>query len=548
MNDKCVVIIGAGPAGLTAAYELSSKGFSNIVILEATDQVGGLSRTVNHNGNRIDIGGHRFFSKSGWVMKWWLDRVPLAGPEEPHTLGAEHQFASLAYQGRTHQLHLGASGSPASEGAMLVRNRLSRILFAGKLFDYPLKLNLDTALKLGPLKCLLFGMSYLKVRLFPRPKEETLEDFFINRFGRRLYLQFFKEYTEKVWGKACSEISAAWGAQRIKSLSVGKALLHAIKQPFKRSAAADQTSLIEHFLYPRLGPGQMWEATAAELALHGITVRKQAVLDRITVNDENIVTGIEYRDCGSGQRVSLAADVVISTMPVKDLVAAMGDRPPLTVREVASALEYRDFMTVGLLYRKNSMKGGRKRAAHDSLGDNWIYVQEPGVKVGRLQVFNNWSPYMVADPETSWVGLEFFCSEGDELWNRNDEALLALARREMVQIGLADTEECLDGIVIRMPKAYPGYYGAYDRFDEIRSYTDTISNLFLIGRNGMHRYNNQDHSMLTAKLAAEAIAAGSDDKKAIWEINVDDDYHEQGSEATPEFRSSTSVNELVATT
>ena len=501
-----VVIIGAGPAGLTAAYELAQRGVRDIVVLEATDDIGGLSKTVEHHGNRIDIGGHRFFSKSDWVMDWWLRMLPLAPGEEKRGL-------EIAYHGQRRSVD--GTRTSAVEPGMLVRSRLSRIYFNGRFFDYPLKANLDTALKLGLARCLLFAASYARARLFPRP-ERSLEDFFINRFGRRLYLQFFKSYTEKVWGAACTEISAEWGAQRVKSMSIGKALRHAVRRLLRRDAGAAQaTSLIERFLYPKHGPGLMWQSTAQALRALGVQIAMRSPVTRLELPGGALRAVVARGADGVERRYE--ADFVISTMPVKDLVLGLQPAAPAPVREVAGALQYRDFVTVGLLYRKLASR----------LPDNWIYIQEPGVQVGRLQIFNNWSPAMVADPDTTWVGLEYFCREGDALWAMRDDDLIALAAQEMAKLRLADPEERLDGVVIRMPKAYPAYHGAYQRFAEVRRYLDAIPNLFLAGRNGMHRYNNQDHSMLSAKAAVEAILAGSADKSAVWSVNVDDEYHEE---------------------
>jgi protoporphyrinogen oxidase len=526
MKQPRVVIIGAGPAGLTAAYELAQAGVDNVVVLEATGDIGGLSKTVNYKGNRIDIGGHRFFSKSDWVMDWWLKQLPLAGAATP-----ESRAFVLAYQGRRRTLDRLPTASESDERVMLVRGRLSRIYFAGKFFDYPLKANLETALKLGLWRCMLFGASYVKAKLFPRKPERTLEDFFINRFGWRLYLQFFKSYTEKVWGTPCSSISAEWGAQRVKSMSIGKALRHAVLKLLKLDdGRAEQTSLIERFMYPKYGPGLMWETTAERLRERGVQIVMNSPVTRLQMEGGRLcAAGVRDAD-GSEQRYE--GDIFISTMPVRDLVLSQQPPAPPRVREIAGALEYRDFITVGLLYRKLSPNA----AGRDGTGympDNWIYIQEAGVRVGRLQIFNNWSPYMVSDPDTVWIGMEFFCHEGDDLWRQADVDLVKLGVAEMHKLRLAEPGECLDGVVIRMPKAYPGYYGAYAHFDEVRAYLDAVPNLFLIGRNGMHRYNNQDHSMLSAKHAVEAILRGSSDKSAIWNVNIDDEYHEEASAQAP---------------
>lgn len=507
-----IVIIGAGPAGLTAALELQAAGINDITVLEAAPQVGGISRTVNHNGNRIDIGGHRFFSKSDWVMKWWQDLLPVATPssDEPR---------ELRYQGARRTTLATGSASEADKDVMLLRSRQSRIYFNKRFFDYPLKINLDSLRKLGPWKSFTFGLSYIRARLNPIRPEASLRDFMVNRFGWRLYRQFFKEYTEKVWGAPCAEISAAWGAQRIKSLSITKAISHAFRDAVGKNARqAEQTSLIESFLYPKYGPGQMWEAAAQRFTENGGTLLMQCRVDRIDIEDGK-VRSIGYLNARA-ERHEIACTHLVSTMPVKDLVAACTDAWPAEIRDIALGLPYRDFITVGLLYPKGAIRR--------QLDDNWIYIQEPGVNVGRVQVFNNWSPYMVADPDTVWLGLEFFCREGDTLWSLSDAELQALAHREMVEIGLVDAEKPADAVVIRVPKAYPGYFGeAYKSFDALQRALDAIPNLFLVGRNGMHRYNNQDHSMLTAKEAARQIAANEIDKAAIWAINVDDEYHEE---------------------
>lgn len=524
-----VVVIGAGPAGLTAAYELVRAGRGDILLLEATPDVGGISKTVVHNGNRIDVGGHRFFSKSDWVMNWWQDMLPLAAPGTEGSLDvpAGHRL-ELAYQGKRRQWSAAPNGAANGDQVMLVRNRLSRIYFGGRLFHYPLKLNLDTVRKLGPLRCARFGASYARSMAFPRRPEQTLEDFLLNRFGRQLYQQFFKEYTEKVWGVRCDQISAQWGAQRIKSLSVGKALLHAASKPFRRGEPGRNTviSLIERFLYPKYGPGQMWETVADRLKAAGVRLVRGAKVVGVELRNGR-ASHIVFEQAG-GERCTAECSNVVSTMPLRDLVAGLGNAAPERIRSIAGGLQYRDFITVGLLYRRFRPRRESIDSVTHRVPDNWIYIQEPGVKAGRLQIFNNWSPYMVRDPSTVWVGLEYFCLEEDELWSMSDSALVELGMNEMHRMGLADPDQLVDGMALRMPKAYPGYYGeAYARFDEVRRYLDAIPNLYLAGRNGMHRYNNQDHSMLSAKCAAEAIVAGSADKAPIWSVNVDDAYSEE---------------------
>jgi len=506
-----VVIIGAGPAGLTAALELAGRPNIKVTVLEADDCVGGISRTIEHNGNRIDIGGHRFFSKSDWVMQWWADLMPIQ-----HDVNVP---VNLRYQGKSRSALPEARQVEQQEAAsMLVRNRLSRIYFNRKFFSYPLKLNLDSVRNLGLFKSFFFGLSYMRSKVTRIEPEVSLEDFLVNRFGRRLYEQFFKEYTEKVWGVPCSDISAEWGAQRIKSLSIMKAMLHAAKSAIGLGANATQTSLIENFLYPKHGPGEMWEVAASKLVAQGGTL---LMGHRVTgLEIESGAVRAVTADFGQGKSITIDCTHVVSTMPIRDLVAASSHSWSENVVDIAGKLQYRDFITVGLLYQASQLPR--------QLEDNWIYIQEPGVNVGRVQVFNNWSPHMVCDSSKVWMGLEFFCRETDDLWKMSDEALQKLAQSEMKQIGLVSVDAAEDAVVIRVPKAYPGYFGAaYTRFDELRAALDEVENLFLVGRNGMHRYNNQDHSMLTAKEAADQIISGVIDKSRIWAINVDDEYHEE---------------------
>lgn len=506
-----IIIVGAGPAGLTAALELQELGVHNITVIEADRQVGGISRTVQHGNNRIDIGGHRFFSKSDWVMQWWQSLMPVAHPSW------EDAARELRYQGQASGLPV-ATAEEADEGVLLVRSRLSRIYFNKQFFDYPLKLSPDALLKLGPWKTFVFGLSYLVAKIRPIKDEMSLEDFLINRFGKRLYKQFFKEYTEKVWGVPCGEISAAWGAQRIKSLSILKAITHALKKMLGMEGKAEQTSLIESFLYPKHGPGEMWEIAAQRFVDRGGKLLMQSKVENVVIED-GCVRGVSYTDA-AGRAVELDCTALVSTMPIRDLVRASAKAWPSDVGSIAAALSYRDFITVGLLYSRNEIPR--------QLDDNWIYIQEPGVNVGRVQIFNNWSPYMVGDPSTVWMGLEFFCKEDDALWSMEDESFKTMAHQEMVKIGLVAADAPLDSLVLRVPKAYPGYFGeAYKQFARLQESLDAVRNLFLVGRNGMHRYNNQDHSMLTAREAARQIASGEVDKARIWAINVDDEYHEE---------------------
>ena len=519
MAQRTAVVIGAGPAGLAAAFELLERTDVHPVVLEAGELMGGIARTVEHHGNRIDIGGHRFFSKSDRVMDWWLRFLPLQAlpPGE----------ARITYQNSSREVAAGEGPDPEREDrVMLLRPRKSRIYHRRKLFEYPIRLSPDTLRKLGLWRSARIGVSYLRAALFPIRPEENLEQFFVNRFGRELYRTFFKDYTEKVWGTPCDRISAAWGAQRVKGLSIAKALAHFARSLVGRGGDVAQkgteTSLIERFLYPKYGPGQMWDEVAAEVRRRGGEVLTGWRVEEIEL-DGTRARGVWARHAASGERRRWEADWVFSSMPVRDLAAALTPAPPREVRDIAAGLVYRDFVTVGLLLDELLLResdGGPVR-------DNWIYVQEPDVLVGRLQIFNNWSPWMVADPSKTWVGLEYFCDEGDELWSRPDEELVELAGEELERIAIARRSAVRDGVVLRMPKTYPAYFGSYDRFPELRAWFDGIENLFLVGRNGMHRYNNQDHSILTAMVAVDNIAAGRVDKANLWEVNTEEDYHEE---------------------
>lgn len=521
MSETTVVVIGAGPGGLTAAYELVGNSRARVIVLEASDDLGGISKTVNYKGNRIDIGGHRFFSKSDWVMDWWQNILPISAPDD--------EPFKIAYQNKQRLVTANGAGVD-DDNVMLVRSRLSRIFYEGKFYSYPIKADVSTALKLGPGRVTKMMASYMRARATPIRPESSLEDFMINRFGRELYETFFKGYTEKVWGVPCTEIDQEWGAQRIKGLSVSRAIAHALSAPVRRLSAnheAKNTSLIESFLYPKYGPGQMWETVADKVQAGSGEVRMKQRAVGIDVKDGRICAVIA-QDMQTKEKTRIDADYVISTMPVRELVAAMADTVPDEVRRVSDGLQYRDFVTVGLLLRKlKPTSGSLADSPTHIVPDNWIYVQDKGVTVGRLQIFNNWSPWMVADPGTVWIGMEYFCAEGDHIWSMEDENLKVFAVGELDKLGLADQADLLDGVVLRVPKAYPGYYGTYNEFPIVRDYMDTIPNLFLVGRNGMHRYNNQDHSMLTARYAAEAILENSTDKARLWDVNVDDEYHEE---------------------
>jgi protoporphyrinogen oxidase len=522
---KIAVIAGAGPAGLTAALELLRRSDITPVVFEADDQVGGISKTVNYRGNRMDLGGHRFFSKSDWVMRWWQEMLPVAQGQFDSDKGLR-----LTYQRQSRDVTPAACGPASSDAVMLVRQRLSRIFYRRRFFDYPLKLNAATLKNMGLLETLRIGLSYGQAQFTHRSPELSLEDFFVNRFGDRLYRTFFKDYTEKVWGVPCQEISAEWGAQRIKGLSVTKALAHAISSPFRSAADTSQkqteTSLIERFLYPKLGPGQMWEEVARQVALRGGVIHlNQRIVGVERQNLEIIAVTVRDELTGSVRRVP--CDYFVSTMPVRNLTAMLEPHDSDVLR-IANGLPYRDFMTAGLLLRRMTLPRHQidRGAANGMPPDNWIYIQEPDVKIGRLQVFNNWSPALVADPGTIWLGLEYFCTEGDALWAMENGRFIDFAARELEKIGMIDRNDVLDGTVVRVPKAYPAYFGEYGEFGKVRDYLERFSNLYPIGRNGMHRYNNQDHSMLAANAAVNAIINCGQGKSDIWQISAEEAYHE----------------------
>ena len=527
------IIIGAGPAGLTAGLELIRQSNIKPIILEAGTEIGGLSRTVQYKGNRTDIGGHRFFSKSDRVMQWWLELFPLE-------TGANGS-GQLHYRGQTREIPAASTlrDPHLSDRVMLLRNRKSRIYFLNRFFDYPLRISASTLIRLGPIRTIRCGLSYLRSAIWPKRKERSLEDFLINRFGSELYRMFYKSYSEKVWGVPCSEISAEWGAQRIKGLSLKRVVTHSFKRflgLLRRDRVAQkqvETSLIERFLYPKFGPGQMWERVADLIREGGGEIHTGMTVDRIHSKADQVVA-VEAVDC-AGRRTTWHGDYFLSTMPVQQLIRGMTSTVPKAVSEVSEGLKYRDFIVVALLARR--LAATEKDGS--SLKDNWIYIQDPIVKAGRLQIFNNWSPWLVSRPDRVWIGLEYFCNESDDIWRLPDADLAKLAASESAQIGIVHAGEVEDAHVIRVPKSYPAYVGSYSHFHRIREFIDGFSNLFLVGRNGMHKYNNQDHSMLTAMAAVENILAGVTTKDNIWAINTEMEYQEETRVMTSTARSST---------
>ncbi|MBN9383525.1 MAG: NAD(P)-binding protein [Chitinophagaceae bacterium] len=523
------IIIGAGPAGLTAAYELLKRTDIQPIVLEKSEYIGGISRTIDYKGNRMDMGPHRFFSKSDRVMEWWLNIMPL----EDNT----DQSFTISYQNKARKIHREdlTSRKPEKDAdkKMLIIQRLTRIYFLKRFFAYPIQLTSKTLKILGLKKTIRILWSFFMARLFPRKPVTTLEDFIINQFGRELYLLFFKDYTEKVWGVPCHEISAEWGAQRIKGLSLSGAISQAVKSLIKKKNSSDigqkdkETSLIEQFLYPKYGPGSLWEEVARQVEEMGGKIYLNQDVKKLEIHD-NQITCVHTQNSVTLETGVWEGNYFFSTMPVQELIADLGAEVPREVQEVAAGLQYRDFINVGVLLKQLSTPGKTVGQFEKLvLKDNWIYIQESDVKVGRLMIYNNWGGGMIKDENTVWIGMEYFCNTEDTFWAQNDETIRTQAILELEKMGLARKDDVLDSTVRRMEKTYPAYFGTYKDFFKIREYTDQISNLFLVGRNGMHKYNNADHSMLTAMVAVDNIHAGVVTKDNLWAINTEQEYHEE---------------------
>ena len=511
---KKVVIIGAGPAGLTAAYELlrRTREEYEVIILEESDSIGGISRTVRYKNHRMDLGGHRFFSKIDRVNDMWNDIMPLQGAPayDDKLLGRER---ALSPHGPDPEI---------TDRVMLRRTRVSRIYFDRKFFDYPISGKVFGQMGLG--STMKAGFSYLHSCFFRKP-EDSLENFYINRFGKVLYSMFFEGYTEKLWGRHPSDISADWGAQRVKGLSVMAVAKDLLSKVFGTDRKKVETSLINEFLYPKFGPGQLWENVGGEIKKMGGVIRMNCSVKEI-ITENGAVCAVKA-SCPEGDEI-IRGDIFISSMPVKDLINGMSCAPE-DIKRIADGLPYRDFMTVGILCDRIELKNKTGiRTLNDIVPDCWIYVQDPGMKMGRIQVFNNWSPYLVEEPEKNvWLGLEFFCREGDEYWNMDDGDFARMGADELVKMGIIRSGEAvLDYHVERVKKAYPAYFDTYSEMDRIISFADSFSNLYCIGRNGQHRYNNMDHSMMTAFEAADNIISGKTSKENIWNVNTEKEYHE----------------------
>lgn len=518
---KTAVIIGAGPAGLTAAYEFLKHTDIHPLILEKDSMAGGLSRTVNFSGNRMDIGGHRFFTKSHEVQHLWDTIMPRASAPamDDRILQRECELDP-------------AGVDPEKEDAVFLnRQRVSRILYLHKFFDYPVSLNPTTIRNLGLFRMTGMGFSYLH-SCFHKRKEVTLEDFMINRFGKKLYQTFFEGYTEKVWGKSPKNLSADWGSQRIKGISIGAVLKDFFQRAFHLQPKEVQTSLIERFSYPKYGPGEFYECLQGEVLRLGGEIRMNAETIGFKGTADKNLTHVLYKE-RDGKVKEIRADYILSSMPVKDLACALPERwISREAGRIAHDLPYRDFMTAGLLVDRLELENHtHHKTLNHIIPDCWIYIQEPEVKIGRLQIFNNWSPYLVKDPmHTVWIGLEYFCQEGDFLWSMEDDEFLSFAEKELQKIHVIRQGAVKEGHVVRMQKAYPAYYGSYKDFPLLQKELDTIHNLYCIGRNGQHRYNNMDHSMLTAMDAVKLIRENQTDKTSLWKVNTEKDYQEINAE------------------
>lgn len=502
MTSKKVIIIGAGPAGLTAAYELlKDKEGYEVIVLEESNCFGGISRTVKYKGNRMDMGGHRFFSKVKEVNDWWENILPIQG--------AKSKDDSIL--DRDIDIKDGGPDPEKTDRVMLRRHRVSRILFMNKFYDYPISMKKETFTNMGFVNTVSCGLSYLAAMLHKLP-ENNLENFYINRFGRKLYSMFFEYYTENLWGRHPNEIDASWGNQRVKGLSISAVIKDILSKIFNKKDRKVETSLIEEFSYPKLGPGQLWEVTAEEIKKLGGTILMNSQVIKIHKNVDNKVTGVTY--IAEDTEHELQGDIVISSMPLKDLVVGMNDVPEEELK-IAKGLPYRDYMTVGVLVKKLNLENKTDiKTIGNIVPDCWVYVQDRNVKMGRFQIYNNWSPYMVQDLEnTVWLGLEYFVQEGDEYWTMEDRAFSDFAVGEMIRLGLISSkEDLIDYHVERVKKAYPAYFDTYDEIDKVIEYISTIPNLYCVGRNGQHRYNNIDHSMCTSFEAVKNIKTGITDK------------------------------------
>ena len=512
---KKVIIIGAGPAGLSAGYQILKKSKEyQVVILEKDNQVGGISKTVTYNGNKMDLGGHRFFTKNKEVSKLWESLLPLQNkPSMDEIILKEEK----EYQKK-------GLNPEKNDKVFLQRRRISRIYYNKKFFDYPVNLSFKTIKNLGLKETFVSGCSYVKSSIKKLP-EENLENFYINRFGKKLYSIFFRDYTEKIWGISPKEIDSSWGSQRVKGISISKVLKDNFKRVLKIKDKNKEISLIDKFYYPKYGPGQMYEELANKFIEKGGILKLNSEVIKIHKNGNNI-DYIEYKE--NDKRIKEQVDIIISSMPIKDLVNRMNSVPK-DIKKIGDLLPYRDFVTVGLVLNDLKIKNNTKiKTINNNIPDTWMYIQDKKVKLGRIQVFNNWSPYLVKNINNISLGLEYFCAENDNFWNLSDEELKKYALKELIDMDIIDINvNVLDYHVERVEKAYPAYFGSYKDFPKVKDFLNSITNLYCIGRNGMHRYNNMDHSIETGIISANNIIKNITDKESIWSVNTEEEYNEE---------------------
>lgn len=512
---KKVIIIGAGPAGLSAAYKLlkEKKEDYDILILEESNDIGGISKTVKYKGNRMDIGGHRFFSKDERVINFWKEVMPIQSKP------------AIDYKKLKRKVSIDKEGVDPSktDNVMLIRNRISRIYYLNKFFDYPISMKLQTFKNLGLIRTIKSALSYLKSMIFKR-KEDNLENFYINRFGKVLYSIFFEKYTEKLWGRSPSQISADWGAQRVKGLSIAVVLKDMFFNFFHIKKKKVETSLIEEFYYPKYGPGHLWETVADKIIEMGGTILKNSEVTKINFKNNKIIS-VEANN------KIYKADIFISSMPLSNLVTSLegNKKVPKDILRIAAGLPFRDFVTVGFLVNKLKIKNETNiKTLHNIVPECWIYVQDSSVKLLRIQIFNNWSPYMVKNPTKNvWIGAEYTCSTEDELWTNTNKKTMNFVADELEKIGIINKKDIIDYHVEKIKKAYPSYFDTYNEIDKVIEYINKFSNLYCVGRNGQHRYNNMDHSILTSFEAINNIINNKTNKDNIWKVNTEKEYHEK---------------------
>ena len=513
--SKKAVIIGAGPAGLTAAYQLLKTTDIKPIIVEELDCVGGIARTVTYNNNRLDIGPHRFFSKNDDVNKLWHELMPVQGfpSAEDKLLNIEKPLANTEADPEKH------------DGLWLIRNRLTRIFFVRKFFDYPITIKLQTFVNMGLMRTVKVIAGYIVAAIRKR-EENSLENFYINRFGKPLYELFFEDYTEKLWGLPPSQISASWGAQRVKELSLSRAIKEVIAKAFNRNYRSKTTSLIDQFIYPKNGSSELWNIMANRIIEMGGEIYFNMRVTGVAYANNTIEYITATKPDGATE--VLRGDYFFSSMPVCDLVGAFSNIPS-HLTEIAVALPYRDLILVGLTLRKMKITNTTKiPTVGNIIPDCWIYLQEREVKAGRMQITNNLSPYLPDDfRQHIGIGLEYFCNEGDSDWNMEPADFVRFAIGDLAGVDLIDPADVIDSVHLRVRKAYPAYFGAYSEFDKVQQFLDSFTNLFCIGRNGQHRYNNMDHSMLTAIEAVKLVASGQGDKSTVWNVNTESEYHEE---------------------